>query len=57
MAAAQEKDVICQDCVNKADCPLLDMLEGTMAYMAICSSYEQEPQPEDRTLFFLRNGQ
>lgn len=57
MIAAQEKDVICQDCVNKTDCPLLDMLEGTMAYMAICSRYEKEQEPEDRTLFFQRNGQ
>lgn len=59
MAAAKEKDVICQDCIKRADCPLLDMLEGTMAYMAICSQYEKdEPMsPLDRILFFQRNGQ
>lgn len=57
MSAAQEKDVICQDCVKRADCPLLDMLEETIAYMAICSQYEKEPEPESKTLFFQRNGQ
>lgn len=61
MTTLKEKDVICQDCVKNTDCPILDMLAETIAYMAICSSYEREKpervEDEQKSLFFLRNGQ
>jgi len=60
MSTPQEKDGLCLTCEKQDDCPILDLLEGKLAYMAVCSSYEKEkpePRPMTREEFFLRNGQ
>jgi hypothetical protein len=57
MSTPEEKDTLCLTCEKQTDCPILDLLENKLAYMAICSSYEKQVEPMTREEFFLRNGQ